>query len=309
MFTPLLMMVMMMMQAPMHDALTGFKGAEHADEKLRKLAVDYHNLHPDWVASTIVDMLIQHHGMPIPQSKTVKKGVHALVKKVQRWLREYKAKGTHMSARQELSAKVQQKKAEAEQESLRIGRQRGTSGMSAAERRFMCELVLANPEVKTSQIQFKLHNQFGNTWALSTIRQNRKHMGFNCKRTSPYNRAADPVLRNQYKLLFYARALQPWQLVFMDETHKAGKDFFQRCGFARGSDRAEIVMNGPITRQFSVLAAMVRPTSTTRSAVRSQHCHSHACVLHRRLMVWQAGMSQSSRAQHRPLGSSRRWTR
>jgi hypothetical protein len=41
-----------------------------------------------------------------------------------------------------------------------------------------------------------------------------------------------------------------------DETHKASKDFFQRTGFARGGLPANVVMNGPINRQFSVLGAM-----------------------------------------------------
>ena len=42
----------------------------------------------------------------------------------------------------------------------------------------------------------------------------------------------------------------------MDETHKASKDFYRRRAFARGGLPAHVVMNGPINRQFSILAAM-----------------------------------------------------
>jgi transposase len=236
------------------------KGYVHADESLRKTAIEYRELHPDWPASTIADMLVAHHDtlLVVPNSGSVAKAQHHLTKKVQRWLRQHKATGSHLSARQVFSANVHRKKQEAQEEKMRIRRRRGASGMSLAERTFMCELLTANCEMKTSDLQYKLCNQFGSTWDISTIQHNRKRMGFNCKRTTPYNRAADPVLRNQYKLLWYARGFQPWQVVFMDETHKAGKDFFQRNGFARGGRRARVRMNGPITRQFSVLAAMVR---------------------------------------------------
>ena len=44
--------------------------------------------------------------------------------------------------------------------------------------------------------------------------------------------------------------------VFMDETHKASKDFYRRRAFARGGLPAHVVMSGPINRQFSILAAM-----------------------------------------------------
>ena len=90
--------------------------------------------------------------------------------------------------------------------------------MSLAERTYICKTLLKKPGTKTSALQFELANRFGTTWDLSTIRLNRKAMGFNPKVSSPYNRASDPIARNQYKLLWQARGLQPWQCVFMDET-------------------------------------------------------------------------------------------
>ena len=90
--------------------------------------------------------------------------------------------------------------------------------MSLAERTYICKTLLKKPGTKTSALQFELANRFGTTWSLACIRENRKTMGFNPKVSSPYNRASDPIARNQYKLLWQARGLQPWQCVFMDET-------------------------------------------------------------------------------------------
>lgn len=250
-----LFMSVAMMLAPQAKT-DGRKGNTHSSKEMREAAIHYHETHPDWDASTIVQELINHHGLTVPLSENYAKATESLHRKIRRWIQRYKASGSHLSARQAYSAKIEQRKQDARDEKLRIKRRRGESGMSLAERTFMCSLLLENPETSTQTLQFKLANRFGATWDPSTIRRNRLQMGFRCKRTSPYNRASDPVLRNQYKLLWYARGLQVHQCVFMDETHKAGKDFFQRNGFARGSDRAHVAMNGPLTRQFSALAAM-----------------------------------------------------
>ena len=51
--------------------------------------------------------------------------------------------------------------------------------MSLAERTYICKTLLKKPGTKTSALQFELANRFGTTWDLSTIRLNRKAMGFN----------------------------------------------------------------------------------------------------------------------------------
>ena len=70
--------------------------------------------------------------------------------------------------------------------------------MSLEERTYICKTLIAKPQTKTTTLQFDLANRFGTTWDLSTIRLNRKAMGFNPKVSSPYNRASDPIARNQY---------------------------------------------------------------------------------------------------------------
>ena len=89
--------------------------------------------------------------------------------------------------------------------------------MSLAERTYICKTLLKKPGTKTSALQFELANRFGTTWDLSTIASTARPWA-SIRRFPARTTASDPVARNQYKLLWQARGLQPWQCVFMDET-------------------------------------------------------------------------------------------
>ena len=90
--------------------------------------------------------------------------------------------------------------------------------MPLEQRTFICETLLKSPGTKATTLRFELKNRFNCTWALSTIRHNRRAMGFRAKVSSPFNRASDPVERAKYRMLWQARGIKPWQCVFMDET-------------------------------------------------------------------------------------------
>ena len=106
----------------------GRKGNVHESESMREAAIYYHREYPQWTISMIVQILVNHHGLTVPQSADFAKANASLEQKIRRWIRQYKTTGSHRSARQILSAKIKQRKQAALEEKLKIKRRRGTSG-------------------------------------------------------------------------------------------------------------------------------------------------------------------------------------
>ena len=191
-------------------------GCIHEEPVVRETAIQIYKYETTNRAE-IVRILISH-GLMTPPPAIGPNAVHTALKsaqrKVQRWISSHQDKEKHeyMSIRQK---NAHAKRIRAEEEAERTAKRVRSKGMSLAERNFMVALLTTNPETPTSTIQFHLSNRFGSSWKYSTIQHNRKQAGFNAKRTSPVNRASDPVTRNQYKLLWEDLDLQLWQCVFM----------------------------------------------------------------------------------------------
>jgi hypothetical protein len=191
------------------------KGCIHEDDIVRLTAIEIFKYKTNNRAQ-IARILIGRGLMTPPPSQDVTTALQSASRKVRKWISSHLDKETHahMSKRQSSAEVKRVRDAEDAKRAEKVKRKRG-QGMSLAERNFMCALLMANPETQTSALQFQICNRFGNSWAYTTIQNNRKQAGFNAKRTSPVNRASDPVTRNQYKTLWADLDLQPWQCVFM----------------------------------------------------------------------------------------------
>jgi hypothetical protein len=191
-------------------------GCVHEPPIVRETAIEIFKYETTNCAE-IVRILITRKLMAPPPANDVHTALKSAQRKVQRWISSHQDKEKHeyMSVRQEkANAKRVRMAEEAKRAATQVKRVR-SKGMSLAERNFMVALLTSNPETPTSTLQFQLSNRFGSNWGYSTIQHNRKQAGFNAKRTSPVNRASDPVTRNQYKTLWKDLDVQLWQCVFM----------------------------------------------------------------------------------------------
>jgi hypothetical protein len=191
------------------------EGCIHEEPIVRQTAIEIFNQGTTNRAE-IARILINRGLMTPPPAKDVHTALRSATRKVQNWITQHLDDDKHdfLSKRQAEAEEKRAREVEDAKRAAKIKRKRG-QGMTLAERNYMCAILTANPETKTSALQFHICNRFGSNWSYKTIQNNRKQAGFNAKRTSPVNRASDPVTRNQYKMMWEDLDLQLWQCVFM----------------------------------------------------------------------------------------------
>jgi len=193
------------------------KGCIHEEPIVRQTAIEYFKSGTA-NRTEIARLLIVTNVITPPISADVHTAIKSTARKIQKWIDSYKDTEKHewQSDRQNAAQPKRKREAEATARAAnKVQRKRAQNTMSLAERNFMVALLTENPGTKTSALQFQLSNRFGSNWGIACIQKNRKLAGFNAKRTSPVNRASDPVTRNQFKTMWKDLDIQLWQCVFM----------------------------------------------------------------------------------------------
>jgi transposase len=107
-----------------------------------------------------------------------------------------------------------------------------------------------------SQIRDEIHSDEHGLWGYSTITRIRREAGMTRKRTTPAKREACPVQQHMHADQLINLGYLPEHFIFIDETHKAAKDWYLQYGYSWSGCPARVELEGPINLTFSTLAAM-----------------------------------------------------
>ena len=135
-------------------------------------------------------------------------------------------------------------------------RRKSYRAMPLSTKTAVVEWALSICTLTGNQIRDEIHSDGHGQWGYSTITRTRREAGMTRKRTTPAKREACAVQQHMHADQLINLGYLPEHFIFIDETHKAAKDWYLQYGYSWSGCPARIELEGPINLSFSTLAAM-----------------------------------------------------
>jgi hypothetical protein len=148
------------------------------------------------------------------------------VRSVQSIIQQFLATNNTKSSRQE--------NRDARETCRRLDQQRRTYfRMPLEDKNKIYHLIAGNHVISAEELQSRLQHVSGRLYSVDTIRRVRRQQNWRRRRQDRPRRAPDPVTQSQWKHMLIDMGITDQQLLFIDETHKASKDFYRLYGWAK----------------------------------------------------------------------------